>query len=116
LVSASKRNGSRISDASTHDASDRAGPSVVVVVRRDADASGIRSSPVVLGYVIATVGSAAEALDAVETYCPDLVLMDVHLEKGDDGIACWKRSAETSLLRKGANSQPRSSFICLQFH
>jgi len=89
LVSASKRNGSRISDASTHDASDRAGPSsvVVVVVRRDADASGIRSSPVVLGYVIATIGSAAEALDAVETYRPDLVLMDVHLEKGDDGIA-----------------------------
>lgn len=39
------------------------------------------------GYVIAgEVPSATDALDAVRRYKPDLVLLDIHLGEGDDGL------------------------------
>jgi CheY-like chemotaxis protein len=37
--------------------------------------------------VPATAATTAEALEAVDTHRPDLVLMDVHLRGGDDGVA-----------------------------
>jgi two-component system sensor histidine kinase/response regulator len=64
-------------------------PRCILVVEHEAGiASDIQSSLIRFGYdVPATASSASEALEAVETYRPDLILMDVRLEGGDDGIA-----------------------------
>ncbi|MBV9949015.1 MAG: diguanylate cyclase [Myxococcales bacterium] len=62
--------------------------SILVVEHEALVAHEIQSSLTQFGYdVPATAGSISEALEAVETYRPDLVLMDVGLEAGDDGIA-----------------------------
>jgi diguanylate cyclase (GGDEF)-like protein len=69
--------------------SDRAPPPSILVVEHEAlVAHDIQSSLTQFGYAVpATASSVAEALEAVETYRPDLVVMDVGLEAGDDGIA-----------------------------
>jgi two-component system sensor histidine kinase/response regulator len=62
--------------------------SILVVEHEPGVARDIRSSLIRFGYdVPPAAASAAEALAAVETAPPDLVLMDVRLEEGDDGIA-----------------------------
>ncbi len=64
-------------------------PRSILVVEHEAPiANEIRSSLIRFGYAVpATVSSASEALEAMDVHRPDLVLMDVHLEDGDDGIA-----------------------------
>jgi diguanylate cyclase (GGDEF)-like protein len=64
-------------------------PRSILVVEHDALVAGdIRASLIRFGYDVPPMAaSAAEALEAVETHRPDLVLMDVRLEDGDDGIA-----------------------------
>ncbi len=64
-------------------------PRSIVLVEPEAKvARQIKQSLIRLGYdVLATAQSAAEALGAVETYRPHLIVMDVGLEKSDDGIA-----------------------------
>lgn len=62
--------------------------SILVVEHETGVADHIRSSLIRFGYNLPpTATSASEALAAVETHRPDLVLMDVHLEEGHDGIA-----------------------------
>jgi two-component system sensor histidine kinase/response regulator len=64
------------------------GRSILVVEHETPTARDIESSLVGFGYAVpATAASASEALEAVELHEPDLVLIDVHLERGDDGIA-----------------------------
>jgi diguanylate cyclase (GGDEF)-like protein len=64
-------------------------PRSIVVVEHDGPiAHDLQSSLMRFGYdVPATASSASEALEAVDTYAPDLVLMDVGLGEGEDGIA-----------------------------
>ena len=61
----------------------------ILVVEDDAViAFDIQLALIRLGYdVPATVATAEEALQAVDACQPDLVLMDVHLKGGDDGVA-----------------------------
>jgi len=62
--------------------------SILVVEDEALIAFDIQLALIGLGYdVPATVATATEALHAVETFRPDLVLMDVHLKGGDDGVA-----------------------------
>jgi diguanylate cyclase (GGDEF)-like protein len=62
--------------------------SILVVEHEVLVAHRIRSSLIQLGYDVPPIAaSASEALAAVEIHRPDLVLMDVGLEEGDDGIA-----------------------------
>ncbi len=37
----------------------------------------------------------AEALQSIASCCPDVILMDIHLEGDDDGIAVAKKILET---------------------
>jgi diguanylate cyclase (GGDEF)-like protein len=64
-------------------------PRSILVVEHDAlVADDIRSALLRFGYGVPPAAqSAADALLAVEIYQPDLVVMDVHLEEQDDGIA-----------------------------
>jgi diguanylate cyclase (GGDEF)-like protein len=64
-------------------------PASILVVKLEGPIRrNLQSSLIRFGYdVPTTVASASEALKAVETYHPDLVLMDVSLEEDDDGIA-----------------------------
>lgn len=63
-------------------------PSILVVENEARISCGIQSSLIRLGYdVPATAASPAEALKAVEVHRPDLIVMDVRLEEGTDGIA-----------------------------
>jgi diguanylate cyclase (GGDEF)-like protein len=62
--------------------------SILIVEHETRIARDMQSSLVRLGYdVPVTAASASEALEAVETYRPDLILMDVCLEGDGDGIA-----------------------------
>ncbi|MGA7120609.1 MAG: diguanylate cyclase [Polyangiaceae bacterium] len=61
--------------------------SILVVEDEALIAFDIQSALVGFGYdVPATMATAREAMQAVETFRPDLVLMDVHLKGGDDGV------------------------------
>jgi diguanylate cyclase (GGDEF)-like protein len=61
---------------------------IVVVEDEALIAFDIQAALIGLGYEVpATAATTAEALEAVDTYRPDLVLMDVHLRGGDDGVA-----------------------------
>jgi two-component system, sensor histidine kinase and response regulator len=64
------------------------GPTVLLVEHQAGVARRIESSLARFGYDLpATATSPAEAIEAVDTFRPDLVLIDVRLESGDDGIA-----------------------------
>jgi diguanylate cyclase (GGDEF)-like protein len=69
-------------------ASGRPARSILVVAHEAFLARDIQASLIRFGYhVPTTAASASEALEAVETYHPDLVVMDLCLEDDDDGIA-----------------------------
>ncbi|HEY4013256.1 MAG TPA: diguanylate cyclase [Polyangiaceae bacterium] len=62
--------------------------SILVVEHEELLALDIQSTLQRFGFdVPATASSEAEALEALETFHPDLVVIDVRLEKGGDGIA-----------------------------
>jgi diguanylate cyclase (GGDEF)-like protein len=98
-------------------------PRSILVVEHEARVAwDIRSSLIRFGYEVPpTATSASEALAAVEAHHPDLVLMDVRLEEGDDGIAAavairarhptpiiflTAQSDDATLLRAQEEAQP----------
>jgi diguanylate cyclase (GGDEF)-like protein len=99
-------------------------PRSILVVEHEAQvAHDVRSSLIRFGYEVPPPArSAPEALEAVETHHPDLVLMDVGLEEDDGGIAVaaairarhptpivflTARSDEATLMRAQQQVQPQ---------
>jgi diguanylate cyclase (GGDEF)-like protein len=101
--------------------------SILVVEHETLVAYDIQSSLIRFGYdVPVTAASASEALEAVETYHPDLILMDVCLEDDDDGIAAaaairaryptpvvflTANSEDATLMRAQVEAQPHGYLL-----
>jgi diguanylate cyclase (GGDEF)-like protein/PAS domain S-box-containing protein len=105
--------------------------SILIVERETAVAEDIEASLLRFGYdVAATAVSASDALLAVETHQPDLVLVDVRLDEPGDGIAVGaairarsatpvvflaSQSDDATLMRAKEEAQPHG-FLLRPYH
>ncbi len=101
--------------------------SILVVEHEALVTSDIQSSLMRFGYDVPTAAcSSAEALEAVETYHPDLVVIEVGSENGQDGIAAAaairsrhptpiilvsSESDEATLIRAQQEAQPNGYLL-----
>ncbi|MBV9946213.1 MAG: diguanylate cyclase, partial [Myxococcales bacterium] len=105
--------------------------SILLVAREGSIAEDVASSLGRFGYEVVTItGSGPEVLEAVERHRPDLVLMDVRLQRSDDGIAAGaairaryaiplvflaSQSDDATLMRAKEEAQPHG-FVLRPYH
>ncbi|MFQ5660169.1 MAG: response regulator [Gammaproteobacteria bacterium] len=71
------------------------GAKILVVDDDQTTAKIIKLKLMKMGYPAVSIArSAADALDKARDYCPDLLLMDINLGKGEDGIAAVEKLSE----------------------